>query len=201
MTGLENIPLGKPIVELSQSVEKTLIFRNTKKKDLDDVLQIHREAFGQDEEANLVNDLLHDDSARPLFSLLGTDKGKAVGHVLFTRVRVCGNGGTLSSVILAPLAVLPGEQGCGVGGQLILEGIKQLAESKVDLVFVLGHPKYYPRFGFEPAGALGFEAPYLIPAEHAAAWMVKELRPGVLENFSGKIVCADGLNRPELWRE
>ncbi len=89
----------------------------------------------------------------------------------------------------------------GVGGQLIKEGLKLLSESGVELVFVLGHPEYYPRHGFKPAGALGFEAPYPIPDEHANAWMVQELRPGVIGSVSGKIICADVLNHPEHWRE
>jgi len=178
-----------------------LSIRNTTDTDLDDVLHIHREAFGQDEEADLVNALFNDDSARPFHSLLAIDDDKAVGHILFTRVQIGGNEDTLSAMILAPMAVLPGAQGKGVGGKLIRAGLQQLQESAVDLVLVLGHPAYYPRFGFKPAGALGFEAPYPIPAEHSAAWMVMELRPGVIGSFSGSVICADALNKPELWRE
>jgi putative acetyltransferase len=61
--------------------------------------------------------------------------------------------------------------------------------------------EYYPRFGFKPAGSLGFEAPYPIPDEHANAWMVQELHPGVIGNVSGNLICADVLNQPEHWRE
>jgi predicted N-acetyltransferase YhbS len=71
----------------------------------------------------------------------------------------------------------------------------------VELVFVLGHPGYYPRFGFKPAGVLGFEAPYPIPEKHADAWMVRELRAGIIGSVRGKVVCADTLSRPEYWRE
>ncbi|MCP4693940.1 MAG: N-acetyltransferase [Desulfobacterales bacterium] len=104
-------------------------------------------------------------------------------------------------MILAPLAIIPGAQGKGVGGKLIVEGLRQLTESNMDLVFVLGHPGYYPKFGFKPAGAVGFEAPYPIPEKDAAAWMVQELRPGVIGSLSGKIICADALHQPEHWRE
>jgi putative acetyltransferase len=71
----------------------------------------------------------------------------------------------------------------------------------VELVFVLGHPDYYPRHGFVPAGVLGFEATYAIEEKNAGAWMVQELRPGVIGAVNGRIVCADVLDRPEHWRE
>ena len=72
---------------------------------------------------------------------------------------------SVSVRILAPLAVLPEAQSTGIGGQLIKEGLNQLKKSGVDLVFVLGHPDYYPRSGFTTAGVLGYEAPYPIPEE------------------------------------
>ncbi len=178
-----------------------MIIKKAMDSDLKDVLGIETEAFGHNKESNLVNSLLNDDSAKPLLSLLAIDANEAVGHILFTKVRITGNENRLSAMILAPLAILPEAQGKSVGGKLIKEGLKQLFESKVDLVFVLGHPGYYPRFGFKPAGAQGFEAPYPIPPKDASAWMVQELRPGIIENNSGKVVCADTLNEPEYWRE
>jgi putative acetyltransferase len=178
-----------------------LIITKATPSDLNDVLRIETEAFGHSKESNLVNGLLNDDSAKPLLSLLAIYDDKADGHILFTKVRITGNEDELSAMILAPLAILPDAQGKGVGGKLIKQGLAQLSESKVDLVFVLGHPGYYPRFGFKPAGARGFDAPYPIPAKDASAWMVQELRPGIIENYGGKIVCADTLNEPEHWRE
>ena len=181
--------------------EKKLIIKKATESDLDDVLRIETEAFGHNKESNLVNDLLNDDSAKPQLSLLAMNDDGAVGHILFTRVRITGNEDALSAMILAPLAILPDAQGKGVGGRLIGEGLRQLSESKVDLVFVLGHPGYYPRFGFSPAGVLGFDSPYPIPAKDASAWMVQELRPGIIGSFSGRIICADTLSKPEHWRE
>jgi putative acetyltransferase len=96
---------------------------------------------------------------------------------------------------------VPDAQKQGIGGKLIRQGLELLSVSRVDLVFVLGHPEYYPRFGFTPAGRLGFEAPYPIPDKHANAWMVQALRPGVIDTASGKVICADALNKPEYWRE
>ena len=175
--------------------------REASDSDLNDVLSVEKEAFGYDKESNLVKDLLSDSSARPLYSLLAFNDDRAVGHVLFTSARLEGAQNGVSISILAPLAVIPDLQKQGVGGKLIERGLKHLADSGVDLVFVLGHPDYYPRYGFKPAGVQGFEAPYPIPEEHADAWMVQELRPGVLGSVTGKVRCADMLNKPEHWRE
>lgn len=172
--------------------------------DLGDVLAVEKEAFGQAEGpeiADLVAGLLDDPSARPRLSLLAIQDGRAVGHILFTRVRIAAPQASVSAAILAPLAVRPEAQSQGVGGRLIKDGLERLAASGTDLVFVLGHPGYYPRHGFRTAGALGFEAPYPIPEKDADAWMVQELNPGLIGRIKGKIACADVLNRPEYWRE
>ena len=177
--------------------------RPTKESDLHDVLLVEKAAFGTEEGqeiADLVNDLLGDPSAMPILSLIAIKENQVIGHILFTKAIIDSNH-SISAVILAPLAVIPAAQSQGVGGQLINEGLKCLSESGVDLVFVLGHPEYYPRHGFKPASILGFNAPYPIQQEHADAWMVKELRSGVIGSVSGKVQCSDVLNQPEHWRE
>ena len=161
-------------------------------------------AFGQEEGkeiAELVSDLLEDRTARPLLSLVAEEGGRIVGHVLFTRVSLEPEDRHFSARILAPLAVEEGSQAKGIGGRLIREGLRRLADSGVDLVFVLGHPEYYPVYGFRPARALGFEAPYPILPENDAAWMVQELRSGVIGSVQGKIRCAEALDQPQHWQE
>jgi len=178
-----------------------LRIRKATESDLTDVLLVESRAFGGNEEAELVNGLLSDPSAMPLLSLLAFEDERAVGHVLFTNVRLTGTEDTVSASILAPLAVVPEAQRQGVGTRLVQEGLRLLSEAEVDLVFVLGHPEYYPRHGFTPAGALGFEASYPILEKNAKAWMVQALRPGLIGSVRGKVVCADALDRPEYWRE
>ncbi len=178
-----------------------ILIREAVETDLNNVLLIERLAFGYDKEADLVRDLLNDYSAKPLYSFLAFFSDKAVGHILFTSVRLEGEQKGTSISLLAPLAVRPDFQKQGVGGKLIKSSLQHLANAGVDLVFVLGHPGYYPRFGFKPAGVLGFEAPYPIPKKHANAWMVQELRGGVIGSVSGKVKCAEMLNKPEHWRE
>ncbi|MBT8468358.1 MAG: N-acetyltransferase, partial [Deltaproteobacteria bacterium] len=141
--------------------------RRTEESDLAAICDVHREAFGRDEgqeNVDLVCGLLRDETSMPVLSLAAEIDGRCVGHILFTAVRVQGSEQPVVAQILAPLAVLPAHQRAGVGGALVREGLKQLAASGVELVFVLGHPEYYPRSGFKPARALGLEATHRIPA-------------------------------------
>lgn len=169
--------------------------------DLSHALSVERAAFGQDDEAELVRALLEDPSAQPLLSLLAWVEGRPVGHILFTAARIEGAPGAARAAILAPLAVVPETQGQGVGGRLVEHGLSVLRERGVGLLFVLGHPAYYPRHGFEPALPHGLLPPFPIPPEHADAWMVRALREGLLGEVRGRVVCADAMNRPEYWRE
>ena len=172
--------------------------------DLSDVLAVERAAFGKDEGpviADLVTGLLEDPSAEPRLSLLAIEGDRAAGHILFTRIDITGQEDAVNAAILAPLAVRPEIHSQGIGGALVKEGLKRLAVSGVELVFVLGHPGYYPRHGFQTAGTLGFEAPYPIPEKNADAWMVQELQPGFIGRVKGKVACANALDKPEHWRE
>lgn len=170
--------------------------------ELSDVLEVENLAFAGDPDIEiLVRDLIGDPTAQPLVSLLAREAGRPVGHIMFTAVRINGSERELRASILAPLAVVPERQRQGIGGRLIERGLGMLDASGVELVFVLGHPAYYPRFGFEPAGALGLAAPFPIPDDHAGAWMVKALRPGVLDTARGTVVCADSMNKAKYWRE
>lgn len=177
----------------------SLVDDSTEHAHLTAALAVERAAFGGDEEAELVRDLLGDPSAEPSLSLVAYDGDAAVGHILFTSARVEGTPNGVKASILAPLAVVPAAQSQGVGGALIEEGVARLARDGVDLVFVLGHPSYYPRHGFVPAIPHGLVAPY--PIEPEAAWMVRELTLGVLGTTVGTVVCAETMMRPELWRE
>lgn len=178
--------------------------RASRASDKTEIGQLHANAFGEKEGpeiATLAEELMTDGTARPVLSLVAVEDNRILGHILFSKAKITGTPQSVSARILAPLAVLPGDQGTGIGGRLIQAGLDRLRASGVELVFVLGHPDYYPRSGFVPAGALGFEAPYPIPEEHAGAWMVQALRNGVLGRVTGKIQCATALNRPEHWRE
>jgi predicted N-acetyltransferase YhbS len=181
-----------------------LKIRKSTGSDLNDILDVQINAFGNEEGpevAGLVSDLLNDPTAMPLLSLIAANDTQIVGHILFTQAKVNDSEKQVSVMILAPLSVIPDRQRQGIGGQLIEEGLRLLSKSDVELVFVLGHPEYYPRHGFKPAGILGFEGPYPIPNKNANAWMVRELILGAVDNANGKVLCADSLDKPEYWRE
>lgn len=178
--------------------------RSSRHADIDAIAKLHREAFGPQEGevvAALAIDLLGDPTARPVLSLLAEENGELRGHVLFSSVSVVDGSLSVPGRILAPVGVSSKVQGMGIGSRLIRAGLEQLRAVGVRLVFVLGHPSYYPRFGFEPAGRLGLEAPYPVPDRVADAWMVLELEAGHLGHVKGTVQCAEVLNQPEHWRE
>ncbi|WP_340818254.1 N-acetyltransferase [Methanolobus sp. WCC4] len=179
-----------------------ILIRDAERSDFDDVMQVEKEAFGYEKEANLVSQLLEDESAEPIISLLAFKGDEAVGHILFTRATIDGNNGSPLIYLLAPLAIKPEYQRQGIGGMLINEGLRKLKANGAEMVFVLGHESYYPRYGFkQDAGSMGFAAPYPIPEEHAGAWMVYPLSSKAVNRIKGRVVCADALNKPEHWRE
>lgn len=186
-----------------RAMARRLSLRPSRDSDLPTVLDLHRSAFGPEEGpviADLVAALLDDPSAEPRLSLLAEHAGEALGHILFTRATLSPDPGGLKAQLLSPLAVRPDAQGTGVGGVLIRDGLARLRQDGVDLVFVLGHPGYYPRHGFRPCRVVA--APYPIPPQHAEAWMVRELSPGVLDRVQGSVLgCARSLDRQEYWVE
>lgn len=180
----------------------SLVIKPTSAAELNALCEVERLAFGSTEEALLVENLLNDPTAKPAVSLLGWVDNKAVGHILFTRCSITGSTENPMSYILAPLAVIPEFQNRGIGGALIKEGLKILKELSCQLVFVLGHKNYYPRFGFKPdAEILGFPPPYSIPKKDADAWMVLETVPGLIGNVNGVVKCAQAMDKPEYWKE
>ncbi len=80
-------------------------------------------------------------------------------------------------------------------------GLELLTKANVDLIFVVGHPTYYPKFGFKPASKLGFDPLHPISSEVADAWMVQALKPNIIGQVSARVICCDALNKPEMWQE
>ena len=110
-------------------------------------------AFGRSEEARL-NDLLRA-SGNLWLSLLAELDGEVVAHTAFSPATIEMPGRTLQALALGPVAVIPAQQKRGIGGMVIRHGLSECAKLGHDVVFLLGHPSYYPRLGFRPAKALG----------------------------------------------
>jgi putative acetyltransferase len=176
-----------------------MLFREATSEDRAALLRVHKLAFGQDEESNLVESLLTDRSAQPVLSLVAEHERTVVGHVLFTKLLLLGPVTPPAASILAPLAVVPTAQRSGVGRGLIEKGCELLAERGVRLLFVLGDPRYYTMHGFSPAAPHGLQAPYAI--EPDAAWMVRTLADQRLGNIHAQVRCAESLAPEKYWRE
>jgi putative acetyltransferase len=178
-----------------------VLIRPAGEEDIQAVLHVERQAFGREGEAQVVRELLADSTARPLISLLAFEDEKPVGHILLTSAALEGEHSHAKILLLAPLAVLPAYQKRGIGGALTREALARASEMDVDLVFVLGHPEYYIRYRFTPAGQHGFETPYPILPENADAWMVTELKRNKINEMNGRVLPAEVFRRPEHWRE
>lgn len=147
------------------------MIRNETPNDLHSIRHVNREAFQGPAEAALVDALR--ESGLILASLVFERDGIVVGHALFTSL-LCPN---LRIASLAPVAVDPACQRQGIGAALIRTGIGRCRELGCDAMVVLGHPSYYPKFGFLPALGQRVHSPY---TTHGDAWMALELRPGAL---------------------
>lgn len=133
-----------------------------------DIAMVIATAFGDEAEARLV-EALRSCGALVLEQVAVDRDGRIVGHIAFSRVTGAGAGHRLAITCLAPVSVSPDRQRGGVGAALIRAGIDALREAGEDLVLVLGHPGYYPRFGFDPELAKQVAGPYAGPAFQALA--------------------------------
>jgi putative acetyltransferase len=154
------------------------VIRRESRGDEASIRETNELAFGELLEARLVDALRE---TPDYLSLVATIDERIVGHILFTPVtiepalerRIAG---------LAPMAVRPEHQRAGIGGALIRAGLEECRRSGYTAVVVLGHPEYYPRFGFVPAHTFGLTCEFPSPPE---AFMAIELEDGALNGIGG----------------
>jgi putative acetyltransferase len=155
--------------------------RREQAADIGAIRVVNRAAFATGAEADLVDALR--EQAEPTVSLVADDAGSIVGHIFFSPVTLLGHT-ELRIMGLAPMAVLPAVQRHGIGSALVRAGLEHCARLGACAVIVLGHPEYYPRFGFTPASRFGISSEYDVPDE---VFMALELEPGALRERSGTI--------------
>lgn len=153
------------------------MIRREQASDVASIRGVIEVAFGTRAEADVVEALRAAGAVTlSLVAVEGEGEGEAVaGHVLFSPVTIRSSEASIAAVGLGPMAVVPAHQGKGIGAALIREGLQRLRVAGHELVVVLGHSDYYPRFGFVPASRFGIRWEHDAPEE---AFMLLELTPG-----------------------
>ena len=165
-----------------------VIIRKEIQNDYSAVYNLNKAAFEEDEEARLVDLLRKSTAFIPELSLIAIVENDIVGHILFTKIKIIDDkGNTNESLALAPMAVSPKYQKQGIGGKLITKGLEVATKLNFKSVIVLGHDKYYPKFGFEPTTKWEITSPYDVPAN---VFMGIELVNNGLKNVSGMVKYA-----------
>ena len=159
-----------------------LIIRPETPEDSTAIRSVNEEAFGGSIEADLV-EKLRSRQAYTL-SLVAIDGSRVVGHILFSPVTIESRDTGFEALGLGPMAVSPSRQRKGAGSQLVRTGLQECERLGHEIVVVLGHSDYYPRFGFIPAKPRGIACEFEVPDE---AWMVLELRENALTGKSGTV--------------
>jgi putative acetyltransferase len=159
-----------------------IVIRAETTQDHISVRSVNQLAFGRQNEADLVDALR--EKARPCISLVAIVDDEVVGHIFFSPVSIESGDDFFTAMGLAPMAVLPAHQNQGIGSHLVREGLRESQRLGYNIVVVLGHPNYYPRFGFMPAGLKGLRSEYDAADE---VFMVAELIPGALDGRRGLV--------------
>jgi putative acetyltransferase len=151
-------------------------------EDIGAVYQVNLKAFERKDEAEVVDQLRH--TSPVFYSYLARIADQVVGHILFTPTHIVQpNAWTVPGLGLAPLAVVPEFQGMGIGSALCREGIKRIDPKSHPFVIVLGHPEYYPRFGFRRASLYDIRCAYDDVPEDC--FMIQILAPEKMADVSG----------------
>jgi putative acetyltransferase len=140
-----------------------ITIREEQPQDIKIIRDLNKRAFGQTQEADLVDKLRQ--NCDDLLSLVALMQNQVVGHILFTPVMVESEDYIVKGMALAPMAVLPEYQRQGIGSELVRAGIERLKKRQCPFIIVLGHAEYYPRFGFEPASRYGVRSEWEVPDE------------------------------------
>ena len=163
----------------------TITIRDEQPADIDAIYTVAADAFGRSDEADLVN-RLRDVGAVWLSHVAVMDKN-IVGHALYSMVTVTDGDTVREFPALAPLAVSSQYQKQGIGSALMNAGLQAAQDAGYGMMFLIGHPDYYPRFGFQPAKPLGFTSDYVKedgPHEH---FMVAVLDDSLLHSVRGHV--------------
>ena len=156
------------------------MIRDEEPADLEAIREVHRLAFGGEDEARLVDDLR--DGGHGRVSMVAEQEGRVLGHVLFGDLPIITPSGPVEALSLAPLAVVPSHQRKGIGSALAEEGLRACRDAGHRIVIVLGHPEFYTRFGFSAGLAMPLKSRFSGPA-----FLALELVSGALDGVEGEV--------------
>jgi putative acetyltransferase len=161
------------------------IIRPETPEDFEQITKVNDLAFDQPNEGRMLEALRKNKKFIPQLSLVAEIDLRVVGHILFFPLNIISGGKNFEVLSLAPMAFLPEYQQKGIGKKLVIEGLKKSKEMGYKAVVVLGHPTYYPKFGFEPASKWNIKPPIDDVPDEAS--MATELEEGFLKKKAGVI--------------
>lgn len=152
--------------------------REERPDDLTAIRNVNQRAFGQNQEGKIADALRSNGAA--LLSLVATVNDRVVGHIMYSPATI----GDVTGAALGPMSVLPEHQRSGIGSKLVSTGNQKLRETGCPFIIVLGHPAFYPRFGFRPASSLAVKCEWDVPDEVVMLLILDEAR---MQGISGLV--------------
>lgn len=164
--------------------------REERDEDSEGIRAVNDAAFGGTDESELIDRLREDGLV--VTSLVAEEYGEIVAHIAFSELEVTSNDHkrSIRAAALAPMAVAPTHQRLGIGSELVRQGIEKCRENGIEAVVVVGHERFYPRFGFSVEIAECLESPFSGPFS-----MVLPLKNGVFDDFRGFVIYPDAFGR------
>ncbi len=172
-------------------MNQNINIRQETREDYDWVIELTEKAFetmefSDQKEGQLVDKLRKSPTFIDELSLVAEINGKVVGHILFTPLVIDNGQQQFQSLVLGPVSVLPEFQKQGIGGQLIIVGHQKARELGFQSVILIGHPEYYPRFGYKTASGWGLKVAMELPSDDV--FMAVELAENALSGVSGMVI-------------
>lgn len=159
--------------------------RSEKKEDYEGIRKVNDLAFDFGNESKLIDAVRESSRFVPELSMIAiTNDNMVIGHILFSIVDIETANGIVPTIALAPMSVRPDFQGNGIGSALVMAGLSECKRLGYEHVVLIGHPDFYPRFGFKPAREHGLEVSIPVPDN---VFLVCELKERALKNISGMI--------------
>lgn len=174
-----------------QRFNSRLIIRPERENDYSKIRGVNDLAFGQENEGRLIEKLRQTEKFIPKLSLVAELNNEIVGHILFYPVIIRSATSKFQSISLGPMAVIPAYQRQGIGIRLVKEGLETAKKLGHKSVIVVGHPEYYPRFGFKSASQWKIKVPFDVPDE---VFLALELVNGELKAKSGTVEYPEEFN-------